>query len=304
LGWIAAPCLSIPGAAAGDVPAERGTKADSRRTPLAHQPDGGTMSTIQQTQQGTLDFVSQRINLWTENAAELTLSLEDTTTLAALLSDAQTKFTDAKETWNEYKAKVDAQDEAIAALYEFASLLVQQIRVAAKKDGTDELYVLAQIDPPKKPASRTEAPIPTNLATTSTTTGDVVLRFEGSKAGGVLFELQRQLQPIGQQPGGWDTLATIAQKEYVDGAVPSGLAAVRYRVRTQLTTGILSQWSYPAPFYFGNGNQAATAQAAAPQAAADATPDAGGGEGGDGLTIDDAQQLKDAQTAKGKPKAG
>ncbi|MFI4916807.1 MAG: hypothetical protein ACIAS6_09925 [Phycisphaerales bacterium JB060] len=261
------------------------------------------MSTIQQTQQGTLNFVSQRIAPWTENAEQLTLSLEDTTTLSALLSDAQSKFTDAKETWNEYRAKVDAQDEAIDALYDFASLLVQQIRVAAKKDGTDNLYVLAQIEPPKKPASRTDAPIPTNLRTTSTTSGDVVLTFEGSKAGGVLFEVQRQLQPIGQQPGAWDTLATIGQKEHVDTAVPSGLAAVSYRVRTQLTTGILSQWSYPAPFYFGNGNQAAPVQAAAQSAQADAAPESGEGDG-QNLTIDDAQQLKDAQTAKGKGKAG
>lgn len=47
----------------------------------------------------------------------------------------------------------------------------------------------------------------------------MVLSFERSKAGGVLFEVQRQLQPIGQQPGAWDTLATIGQKEHVDTAV-------------------------------------------------------------------------------------
>ena len=95
------------------------------------------MSTIDKTQQGTLDFFNQRIAGWTENATQLTLSTEDITTLSALLGDAQDKFDNAKEAWNTYKALVDAQDEALDALYDFGSLLVQQIRVAAKKDGTN-----------------------------------------------------------------------------------------------------------------------------------------------------------------------
>jgi hypothetical protein len=200
-----------------------------------------------------------------------------------------------------YKALVDAQEESLNGLYDFGSLLVQQIRVAAKKEGTEELYQLAQIDPPKKPSARSEAPIPTGLATSTTTSGDVVLTFEGSKAGGVLFEVQRQLQPIAGQPGAWAHVATIGQKEFVDTAVPSGLAAVNYRVRTQLTTGILSEWSYPAPLYFGNGNQAVAIPSAAQSVQDESTPETDGGES---LTIEDAQKLKDAQTAKGADKAG
>ncbi|UYV13786.1 MAG: hypothetical protein NCW75_05750 [Phycisphaera sp.] len=253
------------------------------------------MSTIEQTQQGTLDFFNQRIAAWTASATELTLTAEDTAALAALLADAETKFDEAKEGWNEYRAKVDAQDEAIGALYEFGSLLVQQIRVAAKKDGTNQLYQLAQIDPPKPATPRTEAPIPTDLRTTNTTSGDIELSFKGSKAGGAVFEVQRQLREVGQQPGAWGYVATIGEKRYVDTAVPSGLAQISYRVRTQLTTGVLSQWSYPAPFYFGNGQQSEAT--GAQQATAES-------DGGETLTIEDAQALKDAQTAKGSAKAG
>ncbi|MEQ8844590.1 MAG: hypothetical protein RIB58_07020 [Phycisphaerales bacterium] len=82
--------------------------------------------------------------------------------------------------------------------------------------------------------------------------------------------------------------------------MPNGLAQINYRVRTVLTTGIVSQWSFPAPFYFGSGNQATPVQAAA-QTAAHAEPE---GQADETLTIEDAQALKDAQTAKGKPKAG
>ncbi|MGD1916703.1 MAG: hypothetical protein ACFCBV_11020, partial [Phycisphaerales bacterium] len=222
---------------------------------------------------------------------------EDTTSLSALLSDDQPKIDEAKAAWNEYRAKVDAQAEALDALNSFASLLVQQIRVAAKKSGTNELYQLALIDPPKPATPRSEAPIPTNLATDTTTSGQIVLTFKGSKAGGVVFEVQRQLVSIGELPGAWEPLGTIGNKEFVDENVPSGLAQINYRVRSVLTTGIVSQWSFPAPFYFGSGNQTTQTQSVTQEAR-------GGSDEGDGLTIEDAQALKDAQSAHGSAQAG
>ncbi|MFI4917551.1 MAG: hypothetical protein ACIAS6_13725, partial [Phycisphaerales bacterium JB060] len=127
------------------------------------------MRTIGRTNQGLLDFFNQRITPWSNNAEQLLLSTSDITTLTALLSDANDKYTAAQEGWNEYKALVDAQEEALNALQSFGSLLVQQIRINARKEGTDELYVLAQIDPRKKATPRTEAPIPTDLQLRSTT---------------------------------------------------------------------------------------------------------------------------------------
>ena len=71
------------------------------------------MSTIDRTIDGTLDFFDTRLADWTTYAEQLGLSLDDIATLSALLSDAQSKATEAKKAWNGYRAKVDAQNEAV-----------------------------------------------------------------------------------------------------------------------------------------------------------------------------------------------
>ncbi|MCW5757137.1 MAG: hypothetical protein KIT54_07875 [Phycisphaeraceae bacterium] len=254
------------------------------------------MSTISRTQQGTLDFFNLRIADWAANAEQLELNPDDLATLSALLSAAQSNFDAAKQLEIEYRAAVDLQDESIEALYNFGSLLVQQIRVAAKKDGTDTIYALAKIDPPKDRTPRTVAPVPTGLSIRATSFGDLTLTFEANKGLGSVFIIERQTRPIGGQPGTWVYADTISEKAWTDNNVPNGVASVRYRVRTKLTNGVLSDWSDDKGFFFGtSGNQAAPTQAQ--QASG------GGGGGGQSLTIEDAQALKDAQTAKGAMKA-
>ena len=250
------------------------------------------MTTIDRTQQGTLDFFNQRIAAWVTNAETLTLSIEDINTLTTLLGDAESRFDEAKEAWNVYRAKVDAQDEALGALYDFGSLLVQQIRVAAKKDGTNELYQLAQIEPATKAAARTEAPIPTNLQLRSTTNGNLVLTFEANKGQGSVFVIQRRFKTIDGVVSDFQYMDTTGEKAWTDTDVPGGLEWIAYQVATRLTTNIVSDWSDEKTFNFGTiGNEGPATSA----------PEADGGES---LTIEDAQALKDAQTAKGADKAG
>jgi hypothetical protein len=258
------------------------------------------MTTIGRTQQGILDFFNRRIADWTSNAEQLELSVDDLARLSALLSAAQTTFDEAKEALDDAKAKVDLQDEAIDDLYSFGSLLVQQIRVAAKKEGTDTLYAVAKIDPPKKPGSRTEAPIPTDLRIRASTFGDLVLAFEANKGLGSVFIIERQTRTIGGQPGPWTYATTTSEKSWTDSSVPNGVASVRYRVRTKLTNGVLSDWSEDKGFFFGTSdNQVAQPLTQTPQSGDTGEPD-----GGESMTIEQAQALKDAQTAKGAEKAG
>ncbi len=257
------------------------------------------MTTIDRTNQGTLNFFNERIALWTANSLALSLSNGDITTLTALLDDANAKYAAAREGWNEYKALVDAQEESMNGLYDFGSLLVQQIRVAAKKEGTEELYHLAQIDPPKKPSSRTEAPIPTNLQLRSTTNGNLVLTFEANKGQGSVFVIQRRYKTLAGVVSGFQYMDTTGEKSWTDTAVPGGIEWIAYQVATRLTTNVVSDWSDEKTFNFGTiGNQNPPA-AAAQTAATDGEPD-----GDESLTIEDAQALKDAQTAKGAEKAG
>ncbi|MEQ8316261.1 MAG: hypothetical protein RIE77_10330 [Phycisphaerales bacterium] len=75
-----------------------------------------------------------------------------------------------------------------------------------------------------------------------------------------------------------------------------GLEWIAYQVATRLTTSVVSDWSDEKTFNFGTiGNQ---------NPASTSAPTSSGPDGGETLTIEDAQQLKDAQTAKGADKAG
>ena len=114
---------------------------------------------------------------------------------------------------------------------------------------------------------------------------------------GTVFLLQRQIVAEGGTIGDWTELATLSEKRYLDEHVPTGIRQVNYRVRAQTTNGVLSPWSFPVPFYLGTGGGAGAS--ASTQAAS-----SGGPDGGESITIEDAQQLKDAQTAKGKGQAG
>ena len=161
------------------------------------------------------------------------------------------------------------------------------------------MYVRASIPEPAPRTPRSEADMPTSLATTSQTDGSVLVTFDANKGPGTVFLLQRQLVSEGGVIGDWTDTATLSDKRYLDENVPSGLRLVNYRVRAQTTNGVLSPWTFPVPFYLGTGGGAGASSTASAQATTSENPD-----GGESLTIEDAHALKDAQTAKGKDKAG
>ncbi|OAB60711.1 hypothetical protein AY599_25145 [Leptolyngbya valderiana BDU 20041] len=257
-------------------------------------------------------WLKDHVAIWQGNQGtppDIGLSAAQVAAVAGLSTTLEEKYQQLKDLKAQKKAARVEKDTALALARAMVGGDIEIIDGYAKTTGDPDVYARAQIDPPRDRTPRSEAPIPTNLSTDTTTSGDVVFTFKASKAGGAVFEVQRQLVPVGELPGAWQSLGTIGDKEYVDQNVPSGLAQINYRVRTILTTGIVGQWSFPAPFYFGSGNQATLPVQAAQAAAAhtaqsepvDAAPE---GDGQEPLTIEDAQQLKDAQTAKGKGKAG
>ncbi len=194
-------------------------------------------------------------------------------------------------------AKTQDKDQKVDALRGTLGGLVTQVDGFAKATKDQSVYVRASIPEPAPRTPRSEADMPTNLSTTSQTDGSVLVTFDAVKGAGTVFLMQRQLVSEGGTIGEWSELATLSEKLYLDENVPSGLRLINYRVRAQTTNGVLSPWTFPVPFYLGTGGGSSSASATA-----EAT--SGGPDGGETITIEDAQKLKDAQTAKGKDKAG
>ncbi|UYV13322.1 MAG: hypothetical protein NCW75_03315 [Phycisphaera sp.] len=210
--------------------------------------------------------------------------------LAALSADLDEKYQSMRDLVALKKAARVEKDTALAAARAMVGGDIEIIDGFAKTSGDPDVYARAQIDPPKPGTPRVEAPIPAQVTITSTTDGALEVTFKANKSGGSVFIIERQLVS-GGIAGPWQYATTSTEKAWLDHAVPTGLDEVRYRIRTKLTNGVLSEWCSPVPFFMGTGSGSSAGSTAS------ATD-------GDGLTIEDAQALKDAQTAKGADKAG
>ncbi|MFI4915379.1 MAG: hypothetical protein ACIAS6_02590 [Phycisphaerales bacterium JB060] len=212
----------------------------------------------------------------------ITQAMADAFDLA--VSEAESAFLALQSARQLAENRKSEKDDKFAAMEEQLEFLVPSIDAYAKATDDPSVYTRAGIDAPKKPAKRGAPPTPTDMRAELTNGGDVAIRFACTTGGGAFYEIQRRLTALDGMVQTWQPLVTITEKVYTDEAVPKGYRSVDYRVRATRTNGKASEYSESATAYFGSsvGEQPAPA----------------------GVTIEDAQKLKDAQTAKGKGQAG
>jgi hypothetical protein len=262
------------------------------------------MSRLPEKEQEFLTWAANHLTVWAGQSTppNIGVTSEQITAAQAKLAAAQDALAAALVIRQESTSVTEDKDQKVEDLRATIGGLVTQIEGYAKATGDAGVYVRAQFAPPKPREPRTEAPVPTNLDLQSTTNGNLVLTFEANKGTGSVFVIQRSIKPIGGEEQPFVYMDTTAEKTWTDTSVPSGLDWVSYQVATKLTNGVRSDWANAERFNFGTFGNQSSAQA---QASAKSGGGGGGGDGGpDGLTIDDAQKLKNAQTAKGKGQAG
>ena len=257
------------------------------------------MPRIPNDEAGMIAWAAYHLTLWAGEGVPPTIGMTPEQVAAAQLEldQASAALLAAETIRAQSLAKTADKDQKVDALRGTLGGLVTQVDGFAKATKDQSVYVRAEIPEPAPRTPRSEADTPTDLSTISQTDGSVLVSFEANKGAGTVFLLQRQIVLDGGVYGNWADLATLSEKQYLDEDVPTGVRLVNYRVRAQTTNGVLSPWSFPVPFYLGTGGGSSSATASA--TATTPSPD-----GGESLTIEDAQKLKDAQTAKGKPKAG
>ncbi|MCW5757855.1 MAG: hypothetical protein KIT54_11520 [Phycisphaeraceae bacterium] len=255
------------------------------------------MSRLPDTDQGLLNWASQRLAIWAGQGSPPNIGITSDQVAEALakLSQAQAALTAAEAIRQESINQTAIKDQLVGDLRATVAGLVTQIEGFAKASGDPGVYTRANVPAPKAKTPRTEAPVPGNLKIESTTNGNLRLTYDANKGVGSVFVIQRRVKPIGQPAEEFQFKVTTAEKTWLDTGVPHGLEWVAYQVATKLTNGVLSDWCNAATFNFGT-----IASVMKPTKAQQATGDGPG----ESLTIDDAQALRDAQTAKGKGKAG
>ncbi len=225
----------------------------------------GQTQTVPGGDRASLLFTEDHLPAWSADPAAIGLDASDITDLTTSSTVARAGLDDRTAAAQAAKSASVTWHAAAATNRDLVRELVRKIRFHASQSADPAaVYAAAQIPPPKDREALPVPPVPTDLRVTLDTQGRAVLSFESSRFGGTIFAIQRQVQPIGAQPGPWLDLDTIQDREFTDESTPQGMAAVRYRVRAERPVGP-SAYSTPASLLMGaGGNQQAVAGAIAP----------------------------------------
>lgn len=198
-------------------------------------------------------WLQSHVTLWSGQGTppDIGLTATQVADLAALSDDFVAKYDAAQSARADAKAATLEQNLALDAVRAMLGGDIEIIDGYAKTTADPGVYARAQIDPPKPGAPRETAPVPTDLSIRAGSFGDLNLSFDASKGQGSVFIIERQLRPIGGEPEAWTYADTSSDKAWTDTSVPRGIASVRYRVRTKLTNGVVSDWSEDKGFFYG-----------------------------------------------------
>jgi len=205
---------------------------------------------VPDTQQGAIDFFANRLSTWGANATSIGLTAQQVTDIADKVSAAQSKLAAAQAARIASKNATLELHNALDAMRSFGGDLIKTIRAFAETSGDDNVYVLSDIPPVSPPTPVGPPQTPTNITATINNFGYVTVRWKGSRAAGTQFILQRQLVPLTGSPEPWTYAGTTVDNEYTDITVPTGYAAVSYRVYAQRFGG-QSDASTPVTLHFG-----------------------------------------------------
>src|SRR6056297_1518629 len=167
------------------------------------------------------------------------------------VSDVEAKLAAQGAALSAARAATEDKDAALDEMLRQLGSIMTTIDGYGRNTDDPGVWVRAQIPAPRTGGERPAPPMPTARATELIDNGSVVFGWEVASGGGAMYEVQRQVLPIGGQPGPWTTIAFLGEKRFVDEAVPVGVAAVNYQVRVRIPSAA-SPWSLTSTANFGS----------------------------------------------------
>lgn len=212
-----------------------------------------------------LQYLEGRVDGWETNQASIGVALQLAVETKASTQAARAAYDDYQQKRQEAKDARVEWLEAIGAAVDDGRGCIRSIDSFAKNsENPGSVYALASIAPPKDREPLGKPEVPTGLEIFLDIQGQANLRWDGSRAGGTVFTVQRRTASTGGQLSPWTTLATVPERVFVDPATPSGVASLQYRVRGERVGG-QSLFSSPIVLFLGaSGNQQEVAGAIAP----------------------------------------
>lgn len=178
-----------------------------------------------------LDWITDRLSLWTDNAAAIGVQAADVAAVASATNTASNARSAAGAARAASKnATLDYYDKALLAI-DGARDLILQIKAFAASSDDPQVYVLSGISPKDDPSETPAPEAPSDVRVALQPGGSLELRWKGKGPQGTFYIITRQL--TGES--GFTTIATVTDKLFTDGGVPFGTDQVLYQIKAQQT---------------------------------------------------------------------
>lgn len=202
------------------------------------------MGTLPNSKSAQVEFFSDRINLWNDNAATIGLTSEEIAAfLTTRINPAAEALEAARQAREAAKAATLAADDAVALMMDEGRGLVSKIQTTAKtSDNANAVYAAANIPAPQPRTPRGVPEQPVNINAEPTTSGVLNLRWGGTIEGRQWYDVARRVTDADGQISDWQVIGSAGERRFADSTLPAGTTGVQYRVRAASSAGA-SLWA-------------------------------------------------------------
>ncbi len=209
------------------------------------------MAIIPESIDAKINFARSHATAWTAAPTTIGLTAADVTALGTAAGTAYTKRQAALTARDAARTATGEQDTAVNEMTDTLSELIKKIKAfAAGQPDPNVIYDLAQLPRPKPSAPLPPPEAPSEFFATLLSTGYIDLRWNGTTYGGTYFTVERRTVSTTGTQGAWSLIGTTDERGFVDQQVPSGVAAVEYRILAY-RTGKASEQAASATVPFG-----------------------------------------------------
>ena len=205
------------------------------------------MRVVPKTLVDKVEFYETHLALFTENAAAIGLSAEETSELAAKAAAAREALRAQAEAQIAARAATITAHLAVEELGKLGASMILKIRATAESTHDLGVYSLAGI-----PLAAEGSPIPapgrpSRLTTTLGGDGSLLLKWKCDNprgSVGTMYQISRQIGGSGEastrsgeaSDGEFVPLAVVGKKQFRDETIPAGATAITYRIQAIRST--------------------------------------------------------------------
>lgn len=186
-----------------------------------------------------LEYLEGRVHRWEADPGAIGLAEDQSAAALASTGQARAAYDAMLAARRHAEALHDAWLGAMKRAENDGRSCLRTIDAFAKNSPQpDVIYAKASVEPPRDKAPLGKPATPTKLTISLDTQGRANLTWGGTRHGGTVFQVQRRVVALDGQERRWETIATVAERRFVDEATPGGVRGVSYRVRGERSGGV------------------------------------------------------------------